>query len=246
MTQPEIRDIKLQDKMKRILLLILLSNFALYGQKNINPEIKIDSIKNVSTISRLKGSELLELERYKKFKTRLDTTYTDNYLQTIRTFSKDSLKTLAIKLISIKELQEKKLLRKDIELNTSYYTQLLDELKSSEISVNEYLFLEQELTFYSLKKEKYRLRLSITLNIIFFSIITFLLITFSLKKKGKKIRELSKQEYKIKEFIIDGKSNKEIAEELFISLNTVKTHITNIYHKLNVSNRKELFLKFKK
>jgi DNA-binding NarL/FixJ family response regulator len=45
--------------------------------------------------------------------------------------------------------------------------------------------------------------------------------------------------------IIEGKSNKEIAKELFISLSTVKTHITNIYKKLNLSNRSDLIYKFK-
>jgi len=34
-----------------------------------------------------------------------------------------------------------------------------------------------------------------------------------------------------------GRSNKEIAESLCISMATVKTHIINIYSKLGVSNR---------
>jgi len=227
-------------------LIFLFLNFGVYAQKNITAEIKLDSLENISTKSLVKNSKVLELEKFKKFKKRLDTTYTNNYLEKIRNYSKDSLKTLAIKLISINELREKKLLRKDIKLNASYYFQLLNELKSSEISINEYFFLEQELTFYTLEKEKYRLRLSIFINIIFVITLTFLLIAYYIKKKNKKVEHLSKQEYKIKEFIIDGKSNKEIAEELFISLSTVKTHITNIYLKLNVTNRRELFLKFKK
>ncbi|HDZ13708.1 MAG TPA: response regulator transcription factor [Pricia sp.] len=37
---------------------------------------------------------------------------------------------------------------------------------------------------------------------------------------------------------------KEIANELFISLSTVKTHITNIYGKLKVSGRQELLRRF--
>lgn len=36
-----------------------------------------------------------------------------------------------------------------------------------------------------------------------------------------------------------GKTNKEIAQELFVELSTVKTHINNIYRQLNVSTRKE-------
>ena len=41
------------------------------------------------------------------------------------------------------------------------------------------------------------------------------------------------------EVITNGKTNKEIAQELFVELSTVKTHINNIYRQLNVSNRKE-------
>lgn len=51
---------------------------------------------------------------------------------------------------------------------------------------------------------------------------------------------LTKQEIKIFELLIEGKSNKEIAEVNFIEVSTVKTHISNIYRKLNVENRKDL------
>ena len=37
-----------------------------------------------------------------------------------------------------------------------------------------------------------------------------------------------------------GKSNKEIAEELFLSESTVKTHIYNIFRKMDVKNRIEV------
>ncbi|MDM1071348.1 response regulator transcription factor [Empedobacter brevis] len=67
----------------------------------------------------------------------------------------------------------------------------------------------------------------------------------------QKVREeisnltLTNQEEKIAKLILEHKSNKEIADELFISLSTVKTHIRNLYAKLNVSNRQELADKFK-
>lgn len=51
---------------------------------------------------------------------------------------------------------------------------------------------------------------------------------------------LSARELEVIYLLVDGKSYKEIAEELFISLNTVKTHIRNIYPKLGVSSRHEI------
>lgn len=50
---------------------------------------------------------------------------------------------------------------------------------------------------------------------------------------------LTKQEQTILEHILDDKSNKDIAETLFVSISTVKTHINNIYKKLNVSSRED-------
>ena len=55
--------------------------------------------------------------------------------------------------------------------------------------------------------------------------------------------EFSKREQEILELLIKGHTNKEIGEELYISINTVKTHIKNIYSKLNVSNRIQLISK---
>ena len=49
--------------------------------------------------------------------------------------------------------------------------------------------------------------------------------------------ELSEREMEVLQSIVDGLSNQEIAGRLFISLNTVKTHIKNLYTKLNATSR---------
>ncbi|MCL4119663.1 UNVERIFIED_CONTAM: hypothetical protein GTU68_042146 [Idotea baltica] len=77
------------------------------------------------------------------------------------------------------------------------------------------------------------------------SLIGVLIFVFNSKGKKTSVLSLSKQENTVKDLILKGKSNKEIAQELFISLSTVKTHITNIYQKLNISNRDELGFLFK-
>jgi DNA-binding NarL/FixJ family response regulator len=48
---------------------------------------------------------------------------------------------------------------------------------------------------------------------------------------------LTRRETEILEQIATGKSRKRIAEELFIDLETVKSHIKNIYHKLDVHSK---------
>lgn len=48
---------------------------------------------------------------------------------------------------------------------------------------------------------------------------------------------LTRRETEILEQIATGKSRKRIADELYIDLETVKSHIKNIYHKLNVHSK---------
>ncbi len=56
---------------------------------------------------------------------------------------------------------------------------------------------------------------------------------------------LTSRELDITLLIKEGLSNNEISEHLVISINTVKSHIKNIYEKLNVKNRLSLSLLFK-
>ncbi len=56
--------------------------------------------------------------------------------------------------------------------------------------------------------------------------------------------ELSPREREIIELIAKGKIEKEVAAELNISYKTVKTHITNIYNKLEVNTRVEALNKY--
>jgi len=77
-----------------------------------------------------------------------------------------------------------------------------------------------------------------------FSLIAGFLICLLVKfrKPNKKIfiQDLSLQERKIYGLLLEGKSNKEIADVLAIELSTVKSHISSIYSKLNISSRKDI------
>ncbi|PEA55910.1 DNA-binding response regulator [Bacillus pseudomycoides] len=57
------------------------------------------------------------------------------------------------------------------------------------------------------------------------------------KKEQPLHEELTEREFEILLLIAEGKSNQEIADELFIALKTVKTHVSNILNKLHVSDR---------
>ena len=59
-------------------------------------------------------------------------------------------------------------------------------------------------------------------------------------------RDLSKRENEVVEFLLQGKSNKQIATALGISTSTVEFHLKNVYAKLEVRSRTETVLKLGK
>ena len=60
---------------------------------------------------------------------------------------------------------------------------------------------------------------------------------FTLDQNKLKELGLSKREYDVLELMAQGLSNQEIADKLFISLHTVKTHASNLFVKLDVKRR---------
>ena len=58
------------------------------------------------------------------------------------------------------------------------------------------------------------------------------------------LEKLTEQEQKVVQEILKNKTNKEIASDMFISVSTVKTHINNLYKKLNVNSREEIKQRF--
>ncbi|MBK7428435.1 MAG: response regulator transcription factor [Saprospiraceae bacterium] len=56
---------------------------------------------------------------------------------------------------------------------------------------------------------------------------------------------LTNMEYRILSLLWEGKANQSIAQELFVSINTVKTHIKNIFEKFEANSRNELIVKLR-
>lgn len=187
-----------------------------------------------------------EWQKLKDFESKLVKQYLsqEDRVNPRKGFVKDSLQILMVKLIGVRQLEDKQLLNKDIAENPSYYLDLLGELKESSIDASEYRFLEKRMAYLTKVEVEKELKTSRWLNVILFAtVVIFGILIFKIRRPQVANPQLSKQEKNVKALILQGKSNKEIANELFISLSTVKTHITSIYSKLNVANRQELLQK---
>ncbi len=57
-------------------------------------------------------------------------------------------------------------------------------------------------------------------------------------------KELSERENEVLTLLAKGKSYASIADDLFLSINTIKTHTRNIYEKLQVNSKKEIMDKY--
>ena len=61
-----------------------------------------------------------------------------------------------------------------------------------------------------------------------------------------RLNELTERQRRVFDLIISGMTNKEIMTELFIEQSKLKTHINQLFKKLNVQSRSELKTNFKK
>lgn len=64
-------------------------------------------------------------------------------------------------------------------------------------------------------------------------------------RSASTVEALSERELEVLRLVAAGKSNREIAEKLVVSLGTAKTHVHNLCGKLGVRNRTEAAMKAK-
>jgi DNA-binding CsgD family transcriptional regulator len=69
---------------------------------------------------------------------------------------------------------------------------------------------------------------------------------FTINEKELKKLNLSTREYQVLHLLTQGQSNAEIAQNLFLSISTVKTHISNLFVKMDVKSRTQAIEKSKR
>ena len=136
-----------------------------------------------------------------------------------------------------------------------YYDSLLERLKIEYPNSSYTKQYEAELTSDKViaspsdSKSHFWIYILITLTVISL-LLNFWFIYSAKKRKGnlhsQAKEQLTKQEQNVLDLLLQDNSNKDIAETLFVSVSTVKTHVNNVYKKLNVNSRDELKSLFSK
>lgn len=175
------------------------------------------------------------------------------FLSELKSYFRETKTHPLIKLILLSEIQENNL-RKDFEKDSEFYLTLQKELNSYFSSKSYALQLDDLISKLAIAKTQQQLnfykQLVYILGVISL-LLLFIIILLLVRTKKHPITSkvdtitLTNQEEKIAELIIQEKTNKEIASDLFISLSTVKTHIRNLYAKYEVSNRQQFTDKIK-
>ncbi len=145
--------------------------------------------------------------------------------------------TCSYSLVSLYALQKSKF-ENDIKSNTEFY-QDYSEKWNNEKSV----YFKNFRTNIPKIKNSFDNRIFIIFGVLTAFGLGFL-VSHNIKNKSSKtsklLKSLSVQERKIYALLKEGKSNKDISEELNIGVSTVKSHVSSIYNKLNLKSRKEV------
>ena len=143
----------------------------------------------------------------------------------------------------------------DLKTN-SYYDELLERLPNTYPNSSYTKQYEEELTsdkfivFSSDEKSSFNWSY-LWIGLLVASTLLNLWFLISAKKKKSQqhvdaAAKLTKQEQNVLDLLLGDNTNKDIAEVLFVSVSTVKTHVNNVYKKLNVNSREKLKSLFSK
>jgi len=143
--------------------------------------------------------------------------------------------TCSVPLISLYALYQSRF-ESDYQNNPAFYKQYLRKWKHED---SEYFnAFRAQLPV----KESPKILLPLLITLFSIVIVTLVTILYIRKKRSVKspYQSLTVQERKIFSLLKAGKSNKEISETCGVSLSTVKSHVNNIYSKLNLNSRTDV------
>ncbi len=196
------------------------TNFADKGWEKINEfENSLQNeFKKIQNAEIIKQTQKLFLRRYK-------------------TFCTDSITDPLVSLLAYSKIKmELGKLDTDFKENPKFYNTTLFKLKKIYGETSYYLQFREEVMLLSHREVKKKYNFHKNLNyILALLVVIMILILLRVLKSNKELinkqayeatSTLTEQERKIAHLIVKGNTNKEIASNLFISLSTVKTHIT--------------------
>lgn len=208
--------------------------------KNAQVFLKIDSLKNDMRYAfgtyRSEANRKLNSEKWFKtfqdYGVELKEPLAELYIYSFLSNRSDNLYNYYLKDLKENTYYNDLLLRLQKNYPNAYYTQQYE----NELQADTFLVNNEE-------ADSFKMSTFLLISLLIISV----LLNFIVIKKNKNLKnqsnskeKLTSQEQKTLELILADKTNKEIASELFISVSTVKTHINNLYKKLNVTSREEV------
>ena len=158
----------------------------------------------------------------------------------------DSCSHLIPSILAIRSIND---LHTEVKNDPSYYRAYVNRLQTSDllyaIEMKNELLSHLEIHFGKSNQKNLWTYISAVIIGVLLLYIFFLRNRISNLKGSKEahleiealLKNLSPQEFKVLKLVGEGKTNKEIAQVLFIEVTTVKSHINKIYQKLQIKSR---------
>jgi DNA-binding CsgD family transcriptional regulator len=249
------------DDSKEILFIANNSDYIYFPLNNLSQEfcsIEQSSTANnaILKIDELQENILSNLQNSKSDRQR--NTIFHNFFTELQSFSKQFKEPLAelyaYHLYANENSVSRDFYLKDLK-KSDYYNDLLNRLEKKYKNTNysnlyKNTLLKDQYPLIKSSYNRYKI-LTFTFGFLLFISLFYHIYKFN-NTKNKAVAEeildykriLTSQEQKVFELMLKN-SNKEIADKLFVSLSTIKSHINSIYSKLKINSRKEInpFLK---
>ncbi|MBV1924174.1 MAG: LuxR C-terminal-related transcriptional regulator [Flavobacteriaceae bacterium] len=219
------------------------------GNEKAQAFIKIDSLKNDMQFAfgsyRSEANRKINSEKWFKtlqsFGEELNEPLAELYIYSFLSDRTNDLHSYYLKDLNENTYYDRLLKRLNTTYpETNYTNQFTKELHSDKYLINP----------DSEKEKNTNPWLYLVIALLILSLLANLYLILKLKKAATNSpsleSRLTSQEKKILDLILQNKTNKEIASEIFVSVSTVKTHINNLYKKLKVTSRDEVKSLFNK